>query len=68
MKTMGSRHSSYKKLEEEHEFIPSSSWQKKQQKDEAKDEVVPEASSTEQTGQKAQQSEGAKVKEDGEKK
>ena len=61
---MGSRHSSYKKLEEEHEFVPLSNWQKKQQKD----EVVPEAASTEQAGQKAQQSEGAKVKEVREKK
>ena len=61
---MGSRHSSYKKLEEEHEFVPLSNWQKKQEKDEA----VAEASSTEQTGQKAEQSERAKVKENGEKK
>ena len=64
MKTMGSRHSSYKKLEEEHEFVPLSNWQKKQEKDEA----VAEASSTEQAGQKAEQGEGAKVKENREKK
>ena len=65
---MGSNHSGYKKLEEEHEVNPSSSWQRKQQEDEAKNEVVPEASNTEQTGQKSQQSEGAKVKKDSEKK
>ena len=61
---MGSKHSGYKKLEEEHEFTPSSSWQRRQQEGEA----VPEASNTEQTGQKSQQSEGAKVKKDSEKK
>ena len=65
---MGSKHSGYKKLEEEHEFTPSSSWQRRQQEGKAKSELVPEASNTEQIGQKLQQSEGAEVKKDSEKK
>ena len=40
---MGTRHSSYKRLEEEHELVPASSWQKKQQESETKSEPVPEA-------------------------
>ena len=39
---MGSKHSTYKKLEEEHELIPSSSWQEKQQRDEDKSKVASE--------------------------
>ena len=65
---MGTRHSSYKKLEEVHELVPVSSWQKKQQEGETKSEPVPEASNTEQTGPKLQQSKGAEAKKDGEKK
>ena len=65
---MGTRHSSYKRLEEEHELIPASSWQKKQQESETKSEPVPEASNTEQGGPKLQQSKGAEAKKDGEKK
>ena len=52
---MGSKHSTYKKLEEEHELIPSSSWQEKQQRDEDKSKVAPETSDTEQTEQKQPQ-------------
>ena len=65
---MGAKHSGYKKLEEEHEFTPSSSWQRRQQEGEAKSELVPEASNTEQIGQRLQQSKGAEVKKDSEKK
>ena len=65
---MGAKHSGYKRLEEEHEFTPSSSWQKKQQEGETKSEPVPEASNTEQIGPKLQQSKGAEAKKDGEKK
>ena len=65
---MGAKHSGYKKLEEEHEFNPSSSWQRQQQEGETKSESVPEASNTEQIGPKLQHSKGAEVKKDGEKK
>ena len=65
---MGAKHSGYKKLEEEHEFTPSSSWQRKQPEGETSSESVPEASNTEQIGPKLQQSKGAEAKKDGEKK
>ena len=65
---MGTRHSSYKRLEEEHELIPASSWQKKQQESEAKSEPALETANTEQGGAKLQQSKGAEAKKDGEKK
>ena len=52
---MGSNHSTYKKLEEEHELIPSSSWQEKQQRDKNKSKVALETSDTEQTEQKQPQ-------------
>ena len=65
---MGTRHSSYKKLEEVHELVPVSSWQKKQQESEAKSEPAPETANTEQGGTKLQQSKGAEAKKDGEKK
>ena len=61
MKTMGARHSGYKRLEEEHEFVPLSSWQEKQEKGEA-------VAEDKKTGQKVEQSKRAKVKEGGEKK
>ena len=65
---MGNRHSGFKRLEEEHEFTPASSWQKKQQEDETKSEPVPEASNTEQSGPKLQQGKGAGDKKGSEKK
>ena len=65
---MGNRRSGFKRLEEEHEFTPASSWQKKQQEGETKSEPVPEASNTEQSGPKLQQSKGAEAKKDSEKK
>ena len=65
---MGTRHSSYKKLEEVHELVPASSWQKKQQESEAKSEPAPETANTEQGGTKLQQSKRAEAKKDGEKK
>ena len=65
---MGTRHSSYKRLEEEHELVPASSWQKKQQESEAKSKPAPETANTERGGTKLQQSKGAEAKKDGEKK
>ena len=65
---MGTRHSSYKKLEEVHELVPASSWQKKQQESEAKSEPAPETANTERGGAKLQKSKGAEAKKDGEKK
>ena len=65
---MGTRHSGYKRLEEEHEFTPASSWQKEQQEGESKSKLVPEACDTEQSGPKLQQCKGAEAKKDTEKK
>ena len=65
---MGTRHSSYKRLEEEHEFVPASSWRKKQQESEIKSKPAPETADTEQGGPKLQQGKGAEAKNDSEKK
>ena len=58
---MGARHSNYKRLQEEHEFVPLSSWQKEQEKGEA-------AAEDKRTGRRGEQSERAKGKEGGGKK
>ena len=65
---MGNRRSGFKRLEEEHECTPASSWTKEEQESETKGKPVPEASNTEQIGPKLQQSKGAEAKKDGEKK
>ena len=65
---MGNRRSGFKRLEEEHEFTPASSWQKEQQEGETKSKLVPEACDTEQSGSKLQQGKGAGDKKGSEKK
>ena len=65
---MGNRRSGFKRLEEEHEFTPASSWQKEQQEGETKSKLVPEACNTEQSGPKLQQGKGAEAKKGSEKK
>ena len=65
---MGNRRSGFKRLEEEHEFAPASSWQKEQQEGETKSKLVPEACNTEQSCPKLQQGKGAEDKKGSEKK
>ena len=65
---MGNRRSGFKRLEEEHEFTPASSWQKEEQESETKRKLVPEACDTEQSGPKLQQGKGAGDKKGSEKK
>ena len=52
---MGSGHSNYKKLQEEHELMPQGSWQEKQQKEEDKSKTAPKTLRAEQERPEQQQ-------------